>query len=54
MEELGLQAERHLPDLVEQERSPVGELELAGLAAMGARECALLVPKELGLEQLGR
>ncbi len=37
VQQLGLEPERHLADLVEQEGAPVGQLELARLAAMGAR-----------------
>ena len=52
VEELGLEPERHLADLVQQEGPPVGQLELARLAAMGPREGALLVTEQLGLEQV--
>jgi hypothetical protein len=47
-----LEAERHLADLIQEERAPVGELEAAGLAGHGARERALLVAEQLGLEEL--
>ena len=53
VQELGLQAERHLPDLIEEKGALMGELELARLSAMGAREGALFVPEELGLQELG-
>ena len=46
-----LHAQRHLPDFVEEDGAVVGHLELAGLVAIGAREAALHVPEQLGLEQ---
>ena len=52
MQELGLQPQRHLADLVQQQRALVGRLELAGLLAIGAGECALLMTEELRLQQL--
>jgi hypothetical protein len=54
VEELGLQAQRHLADLVEQDRALLGLLELARLLAIGPRERAALMPEELGLQQLAR
>src|SRR2546430_8081611 len=54
VQQLGLQPQRHLADLVEEERALVGRLELAGLLAIGAGERALLVAEQLGLEQLAR
>src|SRR5437899_516328 len=51
VEELRLQRVRKLGDLVEVDRPFVRVLELARLATMRAREGALLVAEELGLEQ---
>src|SRR5262249_13169862 len=51
MEELGLQPQGQFGDLVEVDRPFVRILELPGLTSMGAREGALLVAEELGLEQ---
>ena len=51
-EELGLHRLAHLGDLVEEERSVVGELEETLALADRAREGALLVPEQLRLEQL--
>ena len=48
---LGLQADRHLADLVEKQRAAVRDLELPGLAGVGAGERPLLVAEQLGLEQ---
>src|SRR5262249_62026548 len=53
-EELGLDLERHLADLVEEERAAVGELEAAGPRRHRAREGAALVAEELALRQRGR
>src|SRR5262249_18614187 len=50
-EELGLQAQRHLADLVEKQGPAVGELEEAFLIVLGAGERALLVAEELALEE---
>ena len=54
VEELRLEGTRQLPDLVEADGAAVGELELAQLPPVGARERPPLVAEELGLEQLGR
>ena len=54
VEQLGLQTQRHFTDLVEQQRSAVGRLELAGFLPIRAGERAFLVTEELGLEQLAR
>src|SRR5262249_25886773 len=51
MEKLGLQPQGQFGDLVEVDRPFVRVLELPGLTSMGAREGALLVAEELGLEQ---
>src|SRR5258705_8877197 len=50
-EELRLQVDAQAADLVEEEGSSVGQLELAQLARVGAGEGALLVSEQLGLEQ---
>ncbi len=49
--QLGLQGERHLGQLVQEEGAAVGGLQQAGLVAVGAGERALAVPEDLGLEQ---
>ena len=46
-----LHAQRHLADFVEEDRALVGELELAGLVAIGAGEAALDVAEQLRFEQ---
>ena len=51
-QELRLELERHLCDLVEKKRSPMGELEFSGLPLDGAREGAPLVTEELAFEQV--
>ena len=53
-QQLGLQLERDLADLVEEQRAAVGELEAADAVAQRAGERALLVAEELALEQLAR
>src|SRR4030095_14087895 len=50
-QDLRLRDQREVGDLVEEERAAVGQLEAAFLAPGGARERALLVPEQLGLEQ---
>src|SRR5204862_2480674 len=50
-QELGLQAERQLADLVEEQGALVGELEAAELLLGGAGERALLVTEQLALDQ---
>ena len=50
-EELGLEPERHVADLVEEQRPPVGLEEQAAARLHGARERAAHVAEELGLEQ---
>jgi hypothetical protein len=54
VQKLGLESERHLADLVEHQRPAVGCLELPRLLTVRAREGALLVSEELGLQQLTR
>ena len=51
-QELHLQAHRHVADLVQQQRAAVRGLEQAFVGAMRARERALLVTEQLGLEQI--
>jgi hypothetical protein len=53
-EEQALHAQGHLADFVEEDRALVCHLELAGLVAVGARERALDVAEQLGLERLGQ
>src|SRR5690606_23175923 len=50
-QELRLQIEGQLPDLVEEDRSPLRRLERADAALARAGERAALVPEELALEQ---
>ncbi len=50
-EKFGLEIDAQRAHLVQEERAPVGELELAHLARMRPREGALLVPEELGFEE---
>ena len=50
-QELGLQRERHLADLVEEERAAVGLLEEARRALLGVGERAAHVAEQLALEQ---
>ena len=47
-------AERHVADLVEEERAAVRGLELADAPLVGAGERAALVAEELALEELVR
>ena len=51
-QDLGLRLQRHVADLVEEERSAVRLLELPGAPIGRAREGALLVPEELALEEV--
>src|SRR4051812_28408359 len=51
-QQLGLQIRRHLADLVEQQRAALGHLEQAFLVHRRAGERALLVAKELRLDQI--
>src|SRR5262249_55438114 len=54
-QELHLHVERHVADLVEQDGAALGELELAGPAALArAGERARLVAEQLALEQIAR
>ena len=54
VQELGLEADGHLADFVEQDRAAARELELADARRLRARERPALVPEQLALEQLGR
>ena len=54
LQQLDLEVRAHLPDLVEEEASPIGELEQPLLADPRVGEGPLLVAEELGLEQLAR
>ena len=51
-QELGLRRQAHLADLVEEQHAAGGQLDLARLGLLRAREGAALVAEELGLEQL--
>ena len=53
-EQLDLHLHREVADLVEEQRAAVGELEAAAAALHRAREAALLVAEQLGLEDAGR
>src|SRR5262249_35996710 len=53
-QELSLSRWTHLPDLVEEERALMGELEAAGSPVEGARESAFLVSEDLALEERRR
>jgi hypothetical protein len=53
-QQLGLQAERHFGDLVEQQTAVLRLLELAGLRVLRAAEGALFVTEKGGLEQAVR
>ena len=46
-----LHPQRHLADFVEKDRAGVGDLELAGLVAIGAGEAALHVAEQLRFEE---
>ena len=50
-QQLHLELERQLADLVEEERSAVGQLEAAAASPVGAGEGTLLVAEELALDQ---
>jgi hypothetical protein len=50
-QELRLEVEPQRADLVEEEGAALGELELAELPRVGAREGALLVAEQLGLDE---
>ena len=53
-QELGLDLQRQLADLVQEERASVGLLDLSGTGDHGPRERALLVAEQLALHQVGR
>ena len=50
-QQLGLRGERHVTDLIQEQRAPAGRGKEAVPPAIGARERAFLVAEELGLEQ---
>ena len=50
-QQLGLRSDRHLADLIEQERSAFGQLKAACPPFQRARECAFLVAEDLALHQ---
>ena len=53
LQKLGLNMGRQLADLIQKQRSVVGQLDLADLAALlRAREGALLIAEELALEEI--
>src|SRR6185503_17166328 len=49
-----LQLDRHLGELVQEQRASVGALEETGMPAHGAREAALLVAEKLARCELAR
>ena len=51
-QELGLELQRHLPDLVQEQRAGVREIEQALLEVLGVGESTLLVAEELALQQV--
>ncbi len=53
-QQLGLQVQRHLADLVEEQGAAVRRLEVPGAPALGSGEGAALVAIELALEQVLR
>ena len=53
-QQLDLQLERHLGDLVEEQRAAVGALEVALVLPVGAGEAAPLVAEQLALDQVRR
>ena len=53
-QQLDLQLQRHLGDLVEEQRAAVRALEEALVLAVGAGEAALLVAEQLALDQVRR
>jgi hypothetical protein len=53
-QQLHLQVERHLGDLVEEQRAAVGALEEAQVLPVGAGEAALLVAEDLAFDQVRR
>ena len=54
VQEFGLQKRRHFADFVEQNRSAIAQLELAGFGMGCAGERTLLVAEQLALKQVGR
>src|SRR5690606_18249231 len=53
-EQVGLKAERHLGDFVQEQRTARGLFKQAGAACKRASECTFLVTKEFAADQLAR
>ena len=53
-QQLGLQRQRHVADLIQEQRAAIGVFDLAGRGLHGAGKCALLVAEEFGFQQLLR
>ena len=53
-QDLGLKGRRHVANLVQKNRASVALLKLADAAAIGAGECALLMPEQFAFQQLLR
>src|SRR5579864_3880560 len=54
MKQFSLQVRAHLTDLVQENRSFIGQLELSRLVSQGAGERSALVAEQFGLEQIVR
>lgn len=53
-QELGLEIQRQLPNLIQEERAPIGQLETAQLAHHSASKGTFFVPKQLTFDQARR
>lgn len=53
-QQAGLQLDRHIADLVEEQRAAMRLLEASAPQRIGSGEGATLVPKQLGLQQVAR
>ena len=53
-QQAGLELERHVADLVQEQRAALGQFEGAAAVAMGPGEGAAHVPEQLALDELGR
>src|SRR5690606_7627508 len=53
-EESHLHVQLELPNLVEKQRSAIGELEAPGTAAVCPGKCTLFVPEQLRFDEAGR
>src|SRR5579872_7232491 len=53
-QEFGLHHRRHVSDLVQEKRAPVGLLEFSDMTVRGAGERSLFMPEQLGFNQLRR